>query len=210
MNSLLTRRNNMIATYEAPEPPSVQYVTNLLPEFVQSYWDVTNMNVTNWTSTSGSGPSGNIIVMTTTAVNEGYITPKEAYYPPLKIGHTYYIRWWSKKEMNYYGQVSYEVFWPEKPNPIVADTYGTSTQSWVRFSYVVTLNQSQWTTTTTDGNYKLRFDVNNRKYTGTYRHADCMLIDLTEDYTNQGFTVPTKSELDGKSYFYGRRDITGW
>lgn len=37
-----------------------------------------------------------------------------------------------------------------------------------------------------------------------------MLIDLTEDYTNQGLSVPSKSELDAKPYFYGSRDITTW
>ena len=213
MDQTIVRRHNMmgIGEVEPPTPPVGTYVTNLVPQFVQDYWDITNMNVTNWSSTTGSGPQGNIIVMTTTAVNEGYISPKVAYYPILHIGHTYYIRWWSKKEMNYYGQVSYEVFWPEMPNPIVSDTYGTSTQNWVRFSYVLTLQQSQWPSqTVTDGNYKIRFDVNNRKYTGTYRHADCMLIDLTADYTNQGRSVPSKSELDGKSYFYGKVDIDRW
>lgn len=192
--------------------PEADYVTNLLPQFVQNYWDFTNLTVTSWSSTTGgTGPTGNIISMNTlNSVAEGFISTKSDYYPMLHVGHTYYIRWWSKKEMSYYGQVSYEVYWPEKPNPIVPNNYGTSTTNWVRFSYVLTLNSSQWTSTTTDGNYKLRFDVNNRKYAGPYRHADPLLIDLTADYTNQGYPIPSKSELDGKPYFYGQRDITQW
>lgn len=196
-------------TYYYGEAPQIKYVKNLLPQFTQSYWDITNLTVNSWSGTE-SGAPGNVIRVTTQAVNEGFFKTKSGYYPTLHVGHTYYLRWYYHKTGQYTGSITFESFWPEKANPIVPRFYGTA-ESWQMTSYLMTLNASQWTTTTTDGDYVFRFDVNSDKKVGcVVRFAGAILIDVTEDYTNQGITAPSKAELDQKSYFYGQRDITGW
>ena len=193
------------------DAPTTKYVTNLLPQFVQGNYTFGNMNVTSWTG-SGGGPGGNIITMNPSkSYSECYIYTAEDFYPMLHVGHTYYLRWWSKTEGSYYGQASYDVYWPIMENRLVKGAQNV-TNNWVRFSYVLTLNQSQWpNNTVVDGNYNFRFDVNNQKqYGGPYKHADFILIDLTADYTGQGYSIPSKTELDAKPYFYGGVDIEHW
>lgn len=187
-------------------PAEPIYVTNLLPQLIDSNWVVDRMTVTSWTGTA-SGPQGNVFVMTTDkSYSEAYIYPKDELFPYLSVGHTYYLRWMSKKEHSTgIGMVSYDVYWPEMENGLVRNAdQGQNSTAWKTFSYVLTLNQSQWpNNTVADGNYRFRFDCNNRKYAGTFRFADPLLVDLTDGYTNNGLFIPTKEQLDLKRIFMG-------
>ena len=224
----LTTIENNLCFYEG-HIQSVMYVNNLLPQYTTTYWDFTNFNGGNYNYSPSSyagesvRPSGNVVVLfTNAAYSEAFITPKAAYYPMLRIGHTYYLRWYSRKELitNGSGQngssnnagVSEDVYWPEMEYALIRGLNDSSYNLWRKNCAVFTLQQSQWpNNVVTDGNYKIRFDCNNnKKYVKYWCTADFMLIDLTEDYTNQGFSIPSKSELDAKPYFYGSRDITTW
>jgi len=212
MDSLLLNRRRLISNIDTN---SVSYpmVVNLLPQFTQDYWAIERLTISSWSGTD-SYVSGNVIIVKTSngSYSEGYLRPKSGYYPYLTVGHTYYLRWKYYKTGQFTGSTTLESFWPEIQNPIVSSFYGDA-GSWQTASYVLTLQQSQWpNNTVTNGNYSFRFDVN---YSGsrigcTVRFADPLLIDLTECYTNKGLSIPSKSKLDGKTYFYGSKSIYTW
>ena len=220
--------NERVVVYEGEAPETV-YVTNLLPQYTYDNWDFTNFNGGNYaypaSAYSGESvrPSGNVVVLFTNGnYGEAYIAPKQAYYPPLILGHQYYIRWMSRKELitNAAGGtitqdnsgVSEDVYWPEMEIALVRGINNSNYHYWRLNSFLFTATSSQWPSqSVTNGNYKIRFDCNNnRKYVKYWCTADFMMIDLTADYTNNGLTVPTLSELNAKSYFYGSMDITQW
>ena len=213
------------------EAPTTKYVTNLLPQYTQDYWVFDRFNGGNYAysptnySSESVKPSGNVVVLFTNPggnVSEAYIYPKPEYYPPLIKGHRYYLRWLSRKEQitNSSGQggisnnegVSEDVYWPEMENAWIRGLNNSSYNLFRFNSMIITPQSSQWpNNTVADGNYKIRFDCNNnKKYVKYWCTADFMLIDLTADYTNQGYSIPSKSELDAKSYFYGQTDIESW
>lgn len=211
------------------DAPTTKYVTNLLPQYTIDNWDLTRFNGGNYnyspSNYSGESvkPQGNIMVVFPDGTySECYTTPKPAYYPYLAVGHTYYLRWYSRKELitnstggngssNNSG-VSEDVYWPEMEYALIRGLNESSYNLWRKNTAVFTLQQSQWpNNTVTDGYYKIRFDLNNnRKYVKYWCTADYMLIDLTACYTNQGYSVPSKSQLDAKPYFYGSLDIESW
>lgn len=203
-------------------------VVNQLPQYVQANWTFDRFNGGNYnyspTNYSGESvrPTGNVVVLFTQDVGEAYIYPKSEYFPMLILGHTYYIRWMSRKEQitnaagTNTGQqntgVSEDLYWPEMENAIIRGLNNSHYTSWRLNGLTFTAQQSQWpNNTVTNGNYKIRFDCNNNhKYVKYWCTADFMLIDLTACYTNNGYTVPSLSELNAKPYFYGSLPIESW
>lgn len=199
-------------------------VVNLLPAFTSDKWVFTrqtlvnaNYAVSNYSGES-TKPEGNIMVVYPSGnYSECYSSPIESLYPRLTVGHTYYLRWLSRKEKTESGNgntsgITEDVYWPEAENAIIR---GINTSHYTLFrknSYVFTLKQSQWPNLVVqDGPQKIRFDINNqRKYVRYFVLADFMLIDLTETYTQHGLEIPSLSDLTGKPYFSGTIDLSEW
>lgn len=209
-------------TTDQPEPPMMT-VTNLLPQFVQNYWTFDRLRLVNpsYPVSNYSGesvkPEGNImVVISNPSYPECYFYPNQDLWPYLSVGHTYYIRWFSRKEAVMEGGtndgVSEDLYWPEMENALIRGLNSSNYMYFRKNSTIMTLNQSQWpNNTVANGNYKIRFDCNNQRK--TIRHlvyADFMLVDLTETYTNRGLSVPTLQTLTAKPYFYGTISLDNW
>lgn len=207
----------------------VPQVTNLLPQFVQQNWVFDRMRLINpnydksYYPGQSNVPDGNImVVFPNGSYPETYMYPIESLYPYLIVGDTYYIRFHAKKENvsstesgNYTSNnlnVNYEFFWPELPNSWANNINNGSTTAWYKYGNKYTPTQSQWSgSTVTNGIYKWRFDCNNnRKYVKYLCLGDFMLINLTECYTRQGYSIPSTSTLNAKPYFYGSVDLETW
>ncbi|MBR4648456.1 MAG: hypothetical protein IKI48_01765 [Prevotella sp.] len=202
----------------------VPMVKNLLPEFTSSNWEFDRQELINdnYSASHYAGesiiPEGNIMVLYPSgSYSECYSSPIESKWPRLTVGHTYYLRWLSRKERTESGDqgtanIDEDVYWPEVPNPILQ---GVNSSHYTRFrknSYIFTLQQSQWPdTTVVDGPQKIRFDCNNRrKYVHYFVLADFMLIDLTATYAERGLEIPTLSDLTSRPYFSGRIELADW
>lgn len=213
-----TCSKNVTVTYKKPNT-----VVNLLPKFVQANWVFDRMTISNPTydpsNYSGESvrPEGNVVILrTSTQYSECYTYPVASLYPMLKVGHTYYLRWLSRKEQaigssNNNG-ISEDVYWPEMENALYRTLNSSHYTRFRKNSYTFTLQQSQWPNNTVqDGQHKIRFDINNQKK--DIKHfclADFMLIDLTETYTDRGLSIPSNSTLTAKPYFYGEIDLSAW
>ena len=232
----LALARNTIKTINLTAEVPVQYVHNLLPQYIADYWNFKDFAENNgniignlsYDPSHYSGesvhPSGNVIVLFTDgAKGEGKISPKPEYFPQLIIGHTYYIRWMSRKEQITNGAgtlitydnsgVSEDVYWPEMENALIRGINNGSYGYWRKNSYMITPTAAQWPgqSVISGSNYKIRFDCNNNlKYVKFWCTADFMLIDLTADYTNQGYPIPSQAQLDAKPYFFGQRQIESW
>lgn len=199
-------------------------VVNLLPEFVADKWVFTqqtlvnaNYSVSNYSGES-TKPEGNIMVVYPSGnYVECYTSPIESLWPPLTVGHTYYLRWLSRKEWTETGNgstsgITEDVYWPEVEDAILR---GLNSSHYTRFrnnSHIFTLQQSQWPNLEVqDGRQKIRFDCNNqRKYVRYFVLADFMLIDLTKTYTDNGLVIPTLTDLTSKPYFFGSKRLHDW
>lgn len=216
---------NSIHTANLNAQEAVKYVTNLLPELATdgSGWafDRVNYASTNYApshySTETNRPTGNTFVIETSqAQNEGFV--KSANAISYTNGHQYYLRWMSRKEANIthngtlwnvytngpYTAFTQDVYWPiDEAHRWVSIYGGSGTVLWETNSLVFTQ--------TATGSSHIRFDINNATWVmHHYCFADAMLIDLTECYTNQGYAVPSKAQLDAKPYFFGQREIESW
>lgn len=221
-----TIASNHIKIMQATSTVVTPKVTNLLPVLATdgSGWAFNHINYCqpNYGPSHYSGeatrPTGNTFVIETAqGTPEGFIYSANAI--SYTNGHQYYVRWMSRKEYNItyqggsfwnnqnaqqYGVrlLTQDVFWPEDANYQWVNTLqGSGTLLWETNSFVFTHRAT--------GSGQIRFDINNQGWVmHHYCFADAMLIDLTADYINQGFSIPTKAQLDSKPYFYGQRDIT--
>lgn len=208
----------------AKKKSAVPTVTNLLPEFVSRNWEFTRQTlvnpsypVSNYASES-TKPEGNIMVVYPNGnYPECYTSPVESLWPTLTVGHTYYLRWMSRKERTESGNqntngITEDVYWPEAENAILRGLNSSHYTLFRKNSYIFTLQQSQWPNLTVqDGPQKIRFDCNNqRKYVHYFVLADFMLIDLTETYTARGLELPSLSDLTGRPYFFGTINLGDW
>lgn len=199
-------------------------VTNLLPAFTADKWIFTqqtlangNYPVSNYKSESVK-PEGNIMVLYPSgAYPECYSSPVQALWPTLTVGHTYYLRWLSRKEKTESGNgntsgITEDVYWPEAENAIIRGINSSHYTQFRKNSYLFTLQQSQWPNVNVqDGPQKIRFDCNNqRKYVRYFVLADFMLIDLTETYTMHGLEIPSLNDLTAKPYFSGAVVLQDW
>ena len=215
----LALARNTIKTINLTAEVPVQYVHNLLPELATdgSGWafDKIDYCQPNYAPSHYSSetvrPSGNVfVIQTSTNQLEGYV--KSANAISYTNGHQYYVRWMSRKEANTtlngttfngsFTAFTQDVFWPIDANYQWINLWGGSgTILWETNSHIFTHRAT--------GSDQFRFDINNLTWVmHHYCFADAMLIDLTADYANQGFSIPTKAQLDAKPYFFGQREIT--
>ena len=230
-----TISSNHIKIVQATSTIVIPQVTNLLPVLASDYsgWTIEarlegnagNTSITtiaypneNYTS-EATHPSGTYcyLLYNPNTVVECYVKSSS----PISHtqGHQYYVRWMSRKEKwtmnngatwssNNETCFSQDVYWPASESSRWVNSYaGVSSAGyiWEQNSVVFTHNST--------GSNPIRFDFNNRFNNVNFVFyffcfADAMLIDLTADYTNQGYPIPSKAQLDAKPYFYGSRDIT--
>lgn len=216
-----TISSNHIKIVQATSTITIPKVTNLLPVLATdgSGWafDKIDYCQPNYAPSHYSSetvrPSGNVfVIQTSTNQVEGYV--KSANAISYTNGHQYYVRWMSRKEANTtlngttfngsFTAFTQDVFWPIDANYQWINLWGGSgTILWETNSHIFTHRAT--------GSDQFRFDINNLTWVmHHYCFADAMLIDLTADYTNQGYPIPSKAQLDAKPYFYGSRDITSW
>lgn len=202
----------------------VPTVTNLLPEFVAQNWVFDRQTLVNASfavsnyGNESTKPEGNIMVLYPSGnYSECYASPVQSLWPYLTVGHTYYLRWLSRKERTESGNqntngITEDVYWPEAENAILRGLNSSHYTLFRKNSYTFTLQQSQWPNLTVqDGPQKIRFDCNNqRKYVHYFCLADFMLIDLTATYTERGLELPTLSDLTGRPYFFGTINLGDW
>ena len=199
-------------------------ITNLLPEFVRSNWEFERQELINdnYSVSHFDGeaikPEGNIMVLYPNgSYSECYTSPVQSMWPVLTVGHTYYIRWLSRKEKTESGNyrndgITEDVYWPLYENGILKGLNSSHYLLFRKNSPIFPLQQSQWPNITVqDGPQKIRFDCNNqRKYVHYFLLADFMLIDLTATYTERGLELPTLSDLTGRPYFFGTIKLGDW
>ena len=218
-----TIASNHIKIMQATSTVVTPKVTNLLPVLATdgSGWAFDRVNYASTSyapshySSETNRPTGNTFVIETSQSQvEGFV--KSANAISYTNGHQYYLRWMSRKEANItyngilwnvnnngpYTAFTQDVYWPiDEAHRWVSIWGGSGTVLWETNSLVFTQ--------TATGSSQIRFDINNATWVmHHYCFADAMLIDLTADYANQGFSIPTKAQLDSKPYFYGQRDIT--
>ena len=231
----LTRNRIHTATLNAHETEKV--VTNLLPELASDYtgWTIEHSGSSpylnsNYPTQYGESfyPSGTYCYVLTASTDYAECFIKSANNISYTTGHQYYVRWMSRKEKwsndggsNWYSVnmncFSQDVYWPAHENSRWVNSLASSSNFWEMNSTVFTHNGQGADPNTNTGSAKIRFDLNNG-FGGTnflfhyYCFADAMLIDLTACYADQGYSIPTKAQLDSKPYFFGQRvitDITG-
>ena len=232
-----TISSNHIKIVQATSTITIPQVTNLLPELTSDYagWSIegnpgggqpsiaiptiayTNDHYTN----EATHPSGTYcyLLENPNTVVECFVKSRSAI--SYKQDHLYYVRWMSRKEKwtinggltwSYENMTcfSQDVFWPADASHQWVNSYAGVNNA----GYLWEQNSKVFTHTSTGSNY-IRFDFNNR-FNGTnfvfhfFCFSDAMLIDLTADYTNQGYPIPTKAELDAKPYFIGQRPVDSW
>ena len=227
----LERNHIHTATLNAHETEKV--VTNLLPELASDYtgWTIEHSGSSpylnsNYPTQYGESfyPSGTYCYVLTASTDHAECFIKSANNISYTTGHQYYVRWMSRKEkwsndggsnwhnvnMNCFSQ---DVYWPAHENSRWVNSLASTCVIWEQNSTVFTHNGQGADPNTNTGSAKIRFDLNNG-FGGTnflfhyFCFADAMLIDLTECYTNQGYSIPSKAELDSKPYFFGQRVIT--
>ena len=226
----LERNRIHTATLNAHETEKV--VTNLLPELASDYtgWTIEHSGYSpylnsNYPTQFGESfyPSGTYCYVLTASTDHVECYIKSASAISYTTGHKYYVRWMSRKEkwsldgVNWYtvnmNCFSQDVFWPANANSCWVNHIASSSNFWEMNSTTFTHNGQDADPNTGIGSAQVRFDFNN-EFGGSnflfhyFCFADAMLIDLTECYTNQGYSIPSKAELDSKPYFFGQRVIT--
>lgn len=211
---------NTIKTFHATAEAQVHYVHNLLPETVSDvlgsfnyWWDNVDIVNPDYTLASSSGcPSTlvntkSIVVKPNTSYGEGYIYSKNKVH--FNKDHIYYVRWYTLDQLN--GEnVTHDCYWPIAEPAFVSGS-PCRRGVWKMHSIKRYAN----TPFETQDDF-VRFDVNNNQFgqgggwNGHHTFAGAMLIDLTEDYTNQGLDIPPSVDLNAKPYFIGQRDIDTW